>query len=129
MKFKLDENFGVRTQSLFLEYGHDVHTAAQEGLSGAADHDIYAVSRAESRCLVTLDLDFADVVRFPPHLTGGIVVIRCPRNPSLTLLERLIRSFLMAVNTSDEITLPGRLWIVEIDRIRVHQRSDLWDDD
>jgi hypothetical protein len=28
--------------------------------------------------LVTLDLDFADVTRFPPHLCDGIAVIRVP---------------------------------------------------
>jgi predicted nuclease of predicted toxin-antitoxin system len=87
MKFKLDENFGARTQSLFVEFGHEVHTVAQEEMSGASDVTIYDICRVENRCLITLDLDFADVVRFPPHLAGGIIVIRCPRNPSLNLLE------------------------------------------
>ncbi|HMT21077.1 MAG TPA: DUF5615 family PIN-like protein, partial [Promineifilum sp.] len=66
MKFKLDENFGSRTQNLFLSFGHDAHTVTQEGHGGAADSVIYDLCRAEDRCLITLDLDFADVVGFPP---------------------------------------------------------------
>lgn len=38
--------------------------------------------------MVTLDLDFSDVTRFPPAQANGIVVIRVPRNPSLTLLQQ-----------------------------------------
>ena len=45
----------------------------------------------------SLDLDFADVTRFPPEKTGGIAVIRVPRNPTLPLLERLVRQFLHLV--------------------------------
>jgi predicted nuclease of predicted toxin-antitoxin system len=131
MKFKLDENFGARTQGLFSDFGHDVETVVQEGLSGASDDDLYEICRRESRCLITLDLDFADVVRFPPHLSGGIVVIRCPRNPSLTLLERLVQSFLTSIDAPTplgELSPRGRLWIIEVDRIRVHQQPDIWDE-
>lgn len=39
MKFKLDENFGVRTQRIFAEMGHDIETVRDEGLEGAADVD------------------------------------------------------------------------------------------
>src|SRR5260370_26797629 len=39
----------------------------------------------ENRCLVSLDLDFADVVRFPPHRTSGIAVLRLPHGASLSL--------------------------------------------
>jgi hypothetical protein len=65
-----------------------------------------------------LDLDFSDVTRFPPAKTGGIVVIRVPRNPSLTLLEQLIHQFLQSLT---QMSVEKKLWIVEIGRIRVHQ--------
>lgn len=118
MKFKLDENFGTRTQHIFKEFGHDAHTVYQESLQGAADQQIYETCRVEERCLITLDLDFSDVIRFPPQNVGGIVVIRVPRNPSLALLEQLIRQFLQ---TLEQMPLDKNLWIVEVGRIRVHQ--------
>jgi hypothetical protein len=67
---------------------------------------------------VTLDLDFSDVTRFPPAKTAGIVVIRIPKNPSMTLLEQLIHQFLKSLT---KMSLEKNLWIVEIGRIRVHQ--------
>lgn len=118
MKFKLDENFGARTQKIFQESGYEVDTVFDEGLQGATDLLIFDTCCREQRCLVTLDLDFADVIRFPPALCGGIVVIRAAQNPSLALLERLVRSFLDRISTESII---GHLWIVEPGRIRLHQ--------
>jgi predicted nuclease of predicted toxin-antitoxin system len=89
MKFKLDENFGTRTQHIFKKAEHDVQTVRQELLQGASDQCIYEVCCKERRCLVTLDLDFSEVTRFPPDKSCGIAVIRLPRNPSLDLLEKL----------------------------------------
>lgn len=118
MKFKLDENLSIRTQQLFRAAGHDIQTVRDEELQGSSDQHLYEVCGAEQRCLVTLDLDFADIIRFPPDQIGGIVVIRVPRNPSLPLLEKLVRQFLqMLVRMSVE----KQLWIVEVSQIRVHQ--------
>ncbi len=118
MKFKLDENFGRRTQQLFRLAGHDVQTVRDQGLQGSPDHALYDHCCHEQRCLVTLDLDFAEVTRFPPNQTAGIAVIRIPKNPTLPLLESLIRQFLYALNTT---SVNKQLWIIEIGRIRVHQ--------
>jgi len=121
MKFKLDENFGTRTQQIFRAAGHDVQTVREEELQGSSDQYLYGMCCTEQRCLVTLDLDFADVTRFPPSQTNGIVVIRVPRNPSLSLLERLIRQFLQMLT---QFSVEKQLWIVEVGRIRVHQSEE-----
>jgi len=127
MNFKLDENFGTRTQRIFQELGHHADTVIDEKLGGASDKVLYDVCREQGLCLVTLDLDFSDVVRFPPQATGGIVVLRCPRNPSLTMLERMVRQFLTMIGKTSQLGTmsPERqLWIVEVDRIRVHQQNE-----
>ncbi len=117
MKFKLDENLGTRTQDLFRAAGHDVLTVREQGLQGCSDRVIFDVCGAEERCLVTFDLDFADVTRFPPS-SAGIVVIRVPKNPSRLLLERLVKQFLRAAHSS---SVEKQLWIVEVGRIRIHE--------
>lgn len=117
MKFKLDENFGTRTLEIFRIHGHDVQTVANQNLSGCTDLNLFHVCQREQRCLVTLDLDFSDVTRFPPQVSSGIVVIRVPRNPTPIVLGKLVQQFLDALG---QAPLDKHLWIVETGRIRVH---------
>jgi predicted nuclease of predicted toxin-antitoxin system len=117
LKFKLDENFGTRAQEIFRVLGHDVQTVSSEALSGCSDDHLFQVCLDEQRCLVTLDLDFSDVTRFPPGMINGIVVIRVPRNPSLVVLEKLVRQFLKEL---ERTPMNNHLWIVEVGRIRIH---------
>lgn len=121
MKFKLDENFGTGTQQVFRVAGHDVQTIRDQNLQGCSDQRLYDVCCAEQRCLVTMDLDFSDVTRFPPARGSGTVVIRVPQNPSLTLLEQLVRQLLQALS---RMPLEKNLWIVEVARIRIHQSEE-----
>lgn len=121
MKFKLDENFGSRTVRLFPVAGHDVETVVQERLAGAVDELIFDRCRQENRCLLTLDLDFADVFRFPPHKTAGVAVLRLPKGSSSVILESLVVNLLRMLETE---SITGRLWIVEVGRIRVHENTN-----
>ena len=120
MKFKLDENLGSRTASLIADAGHDVETVSGEKLNGADDVRLYEVCASEDRCLITLDLDFADVLRFPPRMGAGIAVLRPPGSVSLKLLSHLVTTLLTAIQHE---AISGRLWIVEPARIRVHDDS------
>ena len=43
MKFKLDENFGTRTQELFRVAGHDVQTVRGQEIQGCLDQHLYEV--------------------------------------------------------------------------------------
>jgi len=121
MRFKLDENFGIRTQKLFLSAGYDVKTVHEQNLHGCSDQNLYEICCAEKRCLLTLDLDFSDITRFPPDRTNGIVVFRIPRNPSNALLEQLIRQFFQILA---QIQIEKKLLIVEIGRVRIHQSEE-----
>ena len=124
MRFKLDENLGSRTAGLIAESGHDVETVAQEKLSGVSDERLFEICTAERRCLISLDLDFADVFRFPPRQTPGIVVLRPPRKASLSMLTGTVRSLLASLKNA---SIAGRLWVVEAGRIRVYEDVDWLD--
>src|SRR5258708_21855164 len=80
----------------------------------------------EGRCLLSLDLDFADVVRFPPRKTAGIAVLRLPKGASLRLLEKFVTDLLSMLHVEH---IAGRLWIVEAGRIPVHENNKRIDPD
>jgi predicted nuclease of predicted toxin-antitoxin system len=69
MKFKLDENLGNRTQHIFQQQGHDVEAALSEQLGSAPDEYIYEVCLNKGRCLITLDHDFTNAIKYPPAPT------------------------------------------------------------
>jgi predicted nuclease of predicted toxin-antitoxin system len=121
MKFKLDENFASRTIEVFRADGHDIQTVRDEGLCGSDDARLYDACSVEQRCLVTLDMDFGDPLRFDPAGCGGIVILRVPVNPSLQLLTAMIRGFLGVIRLEP---IDGALWIVEPGRIRVHRTGE-----
>jgi predicted nuclease of predicted toxin-antitoxin system len=120
VKFKLDENLGSRTADLIAAAGHDVHTVSEERLNGTDDERLFKICSSENRCLITLDLDFADPLRFPPYKGAGLAVLRLPRTLSLNLLADLVRDLLAAIERESII---GRLWVVEAGRIRIHDES------
>ena len=121
MKFKLDENFGSWMVHLFVEFGHNVETVRSEQLGGAKDEVVFQTCLNEARCLVSLDLDFADVIRFPPEDTEGIAVLRLPHQASIHFLNAQIRGFL---NLLERESIRGRLWIIEPGRIRIREKQD-----
>lgn len=111
MKLKLDENLGTAGAEFLTAAGLDVVTVAEQQLMSAPDADVARVSAAEERCLVTLDKDFSDPLRYPPKEYAGIIVVRLPGRFQLPLLEKALALVVEAANRSG---VRGRLWIAEV---------------
>ena len=118
MKFKLDENLGRRGRDLLTAAGHNVATVFDQNLSQASDPEIIAVCREEQRCLVTLDLDFGNPLRFNPNDYCGIAVLRLPAKCTHEDLLTAILTLAKAVETE---SIDQALWIVERERIRIYR--------
>ena len=117
LAFKLDENLGFRAQSLLLESGgYDVSSVLEQQLAGSSDDALIQVCRTEKRILVTLDLDFANPIHFPPTEYAGIVVLRPGSGPQYEHIIACLETFLGAL--TPETMLYGKLWIVSASQIR-----------
>jgi predicted nuclease of predicted toxin-antitoxin system len=117
MRFKIDENLHESAAELLRQHGHDAVSVYAQNLRGHDDRDIAAVCRMEQRVLITQDLDFGNILAYPPENYAGIIVLRL-RNQSrpvvLTVIGRLLPSL-----SADVLT--GRLWSVEETRVRIHE--------
>ncbi len=121
MKLKLDENLGVRGKHVLDAAGHDACTVAAQKLTAADDRHLIEICRLEGRALVTLDVDFANPLVFPPADYAGIAVIRLPKRPTAADLQAGLETLVRALNVE---SLAGRLWIVERGRVRIHQGAE-----
>jgi len=115
MRAKLDENMPVEAARLLRELGWDAVTVHDEGMAGAHDDAVSSACRAEDRVLFSLDLDFADIRRYPPETHSGIVVLR-PKDPDRENVLALLTSAAPALAREP---VNKRLWIVEPGGIRV----------
>jgi predicted nuclease of predicted toxin-antitoxin system len=109
VKFKLDENLSRRAVEPLKQAGHDILTVTDENLAGADDATVLTIARDESRCLITLDLEFANPLLFNPSEYKGIVVVRLPPRPSLQDVVQGTETLVRAVAGAQ---LEGKLWSV-----------------
>ena len=119
MKIKIDENLSRHLKDPLAQLGHDVSTALEEGLVGTVDIEIGAAAKSEDRMIFTLDLDFADLRKFPPGAHPGVILFR-PRSMG----PLAVNQFVLKFSQETELTTLARcLAIVEPHRIRVRRPS------
>jgi predicted nuclease of predicted toxin-antitoxin system len=76
-----------------LSLGVDVVDARDVGLSGADDPEVFAHAQQEVRTLVSRDVDFADIIAYPPGKHHGIVVARIPsKRPLAAVADAFVRA-------------------------------------
>jgi len=94
MKIKLDENLPESLVERLASLGHDVDNVRMEGIAGQDDSVVWIAAQSEHRLLVTQDLDFSDVRKFPPGTHFGIMLVRLPVAGRLELTGRISEFFL-----------------------------------
>ena len=119
MKFLLDENLSPLHARTLRALGHDALSVVDLGLSGADDSVVRHAAIQAGRILVTLDGDFANLVRYPPAETPGVVRFRL-HPPTEEAIDAALRS---AVSRLAEVSLDGKLVVVDERKIRIRGGS------
>lgn len=120
MKLKVDENISRAAVARLRDAGHDVAMVHDQGLCGSSDPGLLDVCAEEGRGLVSLDMDFANPLRYRPSDHAGIVVFRLPRRPGPNDLLRACDTLIQGLVGRDP---GGKLWIVQGQRIREYQEE------
>jgi predicted nuclease of predicted toxin-antitoxin system len=123
MRFKVDESLHVEVAGLLRGQGHDALTVFDQGLRGCDDHDIAETCRSENRVLLSLDLDFSNILMFPPENYPGLIVLRL-RKKGRAAVRHVVTRVMDHLNRDP---LAGRLWIVDEHRIRIHRVGEGYD--
>jgi predicted nuclease of predicted toxin-antitoxin system len=115
MRFKIDENLHEEVAGLLRRNGHDAVSVYDQRMQGRPDEDVAAVCRREGRVIVTQDLDFSNIIAFPPEEYAGIIVFRLhePSRPSALAAMRRLLPLLASQSLS------GCLWTVDDAGVRI----------
>ena len=81
-------------------------------LRRARDGEHYRFARDWGRTLLTLDRDYLDDRKFPPHESGGVVVLTAPTDSGY---EALLTRLDDALRTEADLPLEGRKLHVHVD--------------
>jgi len=116
MRFLLDANLPRAAVAAIEKFGHTVEFARDAGLGTAPDEVIAERARSTQAALITRDLDFADVRRYPPSDYHGIMILRLPDDAVAANIAAVLERFLAEPQFVDQ--LPARLAIVDEARVR-----------
>ncbi len=116
MRLLLDADIPRSFFSQLKDQGHDVVDVRDISETPLKDEEIFAIARNEKRTLITRDLDFSNILMYPPAQSCGIIVLRT----HLLSKEEIFQILLKAIQ-SPQRQLQGTLIIAQKDRLRFHR--------
>src|ERR1700719_2822988 len=94
MRFLIDANLPRTVIAVVRSLGHHAEFARDIGLGSATDDQIAKHALHYRAALLTRDLDFADIRRYPPDQYSGIVVLRLPDTAVAEEIAAVLKRFL-----------------------------------
>lgn len=102
---------------LLKSWGYDATILSQHIPADSDDPDVLKLAQTLDAILLTVDLDFSNILNYPPHNHAGIIVMRYEAKDERGL-TRTLRTALHDLYRDD---LRGALVIVEPRRYRVRR--------
>ena len=73
MKLLADECLYLITTMCLRKHGHDVLTIQETGFIGIENGEVAELANKEKRVLITRDMHFCNILKFPPENYNGII--------------------------------------------------------
>ena len=115
MRFLADMCIDVRVVAWLNSQGHDATHLRDEGLQRLANGGVFEKGIAESRVVLTFDLDFSEIVALSKGRKTGVILFRLRNTRTGFVIQRLSE---VIADCTDALTR-GAIVIVEESRFRV----------
>jgi predicted nuclease of predicted toxin-antitoxin system len=118
LRFLVDEDLPRSLTQALVSVGVHAEDVRDVGLRGHPDDDIIAFARTHGLTLLTADLGFANVLRYPLGSHAGIVIVRFPNETPTVALNDVLTGTIRGLSDED---VSGNLLVVEPGRIRLRR--------
>ena len=122
LKFLIDEDMPRSTAEVLKAKGFQVLDVRDCGLRGKSDEEVFRFAQKEKAIILTGDMGFGNILRFPLGEHCGIVVAHFPNEMSTAELNRQIA---VAFDKLSEVDFQNNLIILEPGKIRIRKRPQL----
>lgn len=121
-KFVIDEDMPRSTAHILRTSGCEVLDVRDYGLRGKSDEEIFNFAQQEKAVIVTGDLGFGNLLKFPVGSHRGILIAHFPNEISTSELNNQI---IKAFDDLTEMDFKGNLVIIEPGKIRIRRKQIL----
>ena len=112
-KFLLDADMPKSSAEVIRSLDLDVVDVRDLGMRAAKDKEIIDYALENNRIIITRDMDFGEILRYPNH--PGAIILRLPSEFTSQQLNKVLKDFLGSV---EQKILKGAIIIVELSRYR-----------
>jgi len=118
MRFLLDADVPRSSAVVLSKLGHQVVDLRDISLGGVTDKEVIKYAKDNNLILVTRDVEFANVLRYPMGSHVGVVVLRLPFDFTSERINSVLKDFIRSVKVED---LLNNVTIVELGRYRIRR--------
>lgn len=119
MKMVLDENIHRSLGDVIQKLGHEILDIRDHGLRGKPDEVVFNFAQKHEAALISEDMGFASIIRFPLGSHHGIIILRFPNQMSTeTINEKVYAAFQKIA----PIDMRGNLIIIAPENIRMRRK-------
>lgn len=112
-KFLLDADMPKSSADVIRSLGLDIVDVRDIGMRAAKDKELINYALESNRIIITRDMDFGEILRYPDH--PGAIILRLPFEFTSQQLNNVLKDFLGSV---EQKILKNAIIIVERSRYR-----------
>jgi len=117
-KIVVDEDIARSTGRLLIANGHQVFDIRDHGLRGAKDEDIFRFAQTNNASLLTGDMDFGNLIKYPLGRHFGIIIFHFPSVMPIHVINPYVLGSFKQLMTDD---IHGNLIVLEPGKIRIRR--------